>query len=71
MAGFVFIRKISCLIKLFDIFVMLVLDFATAPSEETLGAIGLDYGVSYAMNFWDIFFELRRVKRNFRFKSFD
>ena len=44
---------------------------ALVPSRLTLGAIGLDYGVSYAMNFWDIFFELRRVKRNFRFKSFD
>ena len=45
--------------------------YATSCSCKTLGAIGLDYGVSYAMNFWDIFFELRRVKRNFRFKSFD
>ena len=71
MAGSVIIRNFCGLIKLLNIFVMLVLDFATAPSEGTLGAIGLDYGVSYAMNFWDIFFELRRVKRNFRFKSFD
>ena len=44
---------------------------ALVPSRLTLGAIGLDYGVSYAMNFWDIFFEFWRVKRNFRFKSLD
>ena len=39
MARLVFIRNFCGLIKLLNIFVILVLDFATAPSEGTLAVI--------------------------------